>query len=931
MLIPLVLSLFVLCSCGKDKVEIVSKTNRGYACAYTVIFGEGEGAEDLAKELSLELLPGKYDIPVEYRSDSDKTVSEYEIIINSSRRSSSADFSARIEAKYPKSTYHSWGYRISGRSLILYFSDTEYASLELSELIGSLLKDDGFSLKENAEAIHSKSIAQRKTEDELKNTIAELGEMEARYRAARKKNEALTDPISGDWLTRFGGGITESLSEAAGTSYPSPPVSPSKDVRPRINITRSELDHIQSTQNTAPMSEIIEEVRELADSSFDGCFDGSIGIDAGLGIIEAKALYCLISEKRAYGYEAIVCIKNAILTLSSTSEPLTYAEYARLITVTAEVYDWCYWLMSKKDRTQLIAGVEMICKSAEKMPIGFPPTRLSSFDYDGAVSSMMCAYLAFSAAIYGEYPDWWSFAAGRFYDELVPSASLYLSEGLPARGSHSYREEALYPYLELCRLITSLGGAAPYDDAIGNICPSIISHIMPSDSRLFGDVNTQHSSKLYSTAMLSAYLFNDKASLYYARELAGKTGKEYLLCKSSPAHSVTSLAGTMHMTAHKPKTPLAVYSGGSFGLLTLKSSSAPEAVWLRINVGTYGSGGYDDSGIGAFEIYYKGALASNTELFEQDNPDCRRYYGEATVSKNGLLIFDPELYAPAELDSGGVTNKSEAYYTGSQLTGSGRHAESVRVDYGYKEGAQELKYAYTAISSSEAYDPASVTSAERRMLALYTDDRELPMVLFVFDRACTARPGITTKFLLQAKNPPTVDLIDNSVELSEGHGALLLTSFTKNGSISTVENPSGALALMGTSAIPCSAASAPWGRIEVSASDGETVTQLNSICVKDAESDKKIDQTPIYAEHLQGVQFGTNIVMFVNDSLQYESILEFETEKEGELDYYISGLRPGSWSVFVDGEILLRKISANEAGLIRFSAPSGKITLIPTE
>ncbi len=924
----LALSLLVLCSCGKGKLEIVSKSNRGYSCGYTVIFGEGEGAVDFAKELSLELLPGMYDIPMDYKSDASADEGEYEIIINSAKRAASADFAARIEAKYPKSTYHAWGYKVSGSSLILYFSDTEYASLQLSELISSLLERDGFSLKKNAEVIRSKSIAQREAEDELKDTVTELGDMEARYRAARKKNDALTAPLSGDYLSRFGGNITESLSETAGISYPAPPITPSKDARPKVNITKAELDNIRKAQDTAPTSDILTELKVLADSSFDGCFGGNIGTDEGLGIIEAKALYYLISGKRAYGYEAIVSIKNAILTADAP----TYAECARLITVAAETYDWCYWLMSKKDRTQLIAGVEMLGKNTEKMPIGFPPTQLSGFDYDGACTSMMCAYLSFSAAIYADFPDWWSFTAGRFYAELLPSVSLYLKEDILARGTHRYREQALYPYLEICRLITSLGGAVPYDDAIGGICPSIISHIMPSDSRLFGEASARQDSTLYSTAMLSASLFNDKTSLYYARVIAGKGGKEYLLNKSYPACSVTSLASTAHMTAHEPKIPLAVRSDGPFGLLTLKSSNDPEAVWLSVNIGTHGSGGYDDSGIGTFEIYYKGALTENTELNELKNSDCRKYYGESTVSKNGLLIFDPDMYASAELDgSGSVINKSEAYYTGSQLTGYGKHADPISFAYGYKDGARELKYAYVAIDNSDGYDPASVNLAERRMLALYTDGDDIPMVLLIFDRVFAAKSDITTKFLLQAKDQPSAGPDGNSVTLSEDGGALVLTSFTAGSSINTIKNPDGALALMGESEIPYSGTDAPWGRIEVSAGGDDEITQLNSIYVKNASSEKSLDQAYIHSEHLEGVKFGSNIALFVNDSLQYESVLEFESSGEGELDYYISGIKGGNWSISVNGEILLRSILANEAGLIHFSAPAGKITLTPTE
>ena len=58
-----------------------------------------------------------------------------------------------------------------------------------------------------------------------------------------------------------------------------------------------------------------------------------------------------------FGYDALLCAKNAILTIDVTHNVGDWCRtYGHLMYISACTYDWCHDLMTEEDKKQLIAG-----------------------------------------------------------------------------------------------------------------------------------------------------------------------------------------------------------------------------------------------------------------------------------------------------------------------------------------------------------------------------------------------------------------------------------------------------------------------------------------------------------------------------------------------------------------------------------------------
>ena len=128
------------------------------------------------------------------------------------------------------------------------------------------------------------------------------------------------------------------------------------------------LDDIAAALENMAFKNTIDVIFQMADTDFDGKFPDpeSLGLTYNygdgslLGIIEAKAFMYLITGNELYGYEAIVGVKNAMLTMVTNKDQFIdpFRAYGLLMMIAAETYDWCNDLMTESDKEQVLAGIE---------------------------------------------------------------------------------------------------------------------------------------------------------------------------------------------------------------------------------------------------------------------------------------------------------------------------------------------------------------------------------------------------------------------------------------------------------------------------------------------------------------------------------------------------------------------------------------------
>ena len=84
------------------------------------------------------------------------------------------------------------------------------------------------------------------------------------------------------------------------------------------------------------------------------------------------------------------------------------------------------------------------------------------------------------------------------------------------------------------------------------------------------------------------------------------------------------------------------------------------------------------------------------------------------------------------------------------------------------------------------------------------------------------------------------------------------------------------------------------------------------------------------ASGLEGGVFNGKIVgLFASARDGATETLSCTTKGKGNLDYYVSGVKAGNWTVTVDGKDCGTYTATEEGGLLTFTAPAGAVVITP--
>ena len=945
---------------------------------YVIIHGSSGGD---AKALS-DLLWKRYKISLDYTKDTAKE-RDKEILSGPTNRSLSAKLKSAVDTAAAGGENYAWGYIVENGKLAIYSSGTYGSNAMLSELEELFFKDGGFSLKEGSFVVRCKSIAEYEEE---------LLAIEAAKEAA-KKQQRLESALA--QLEQFKGSdiFGESPSFMPEDQYPDPEQYPTYGDHPRIFVNEDTIDTVKEVFFNPPddLAHLVERTLKYADYDFNGVFPEIPGktytYDATLfKYIEAKAFMYLMTGEKVYGYEAILCAKNCILTMVYTIEIFkdTYRGASHAIAVITEVYDWCYDLLTEEDKEQIISGTKNYL--FDTLEFNYPPSNMGYISGHGMAGQFLRDYLGFSLAIYDERPDWWDYVGGRFYSQYCLGINYCLEGGYYSQGTSCYAPGKCGNIYSSAWLVERATGVFPYVDGLRELPYFMLSQLQPNDRYFeYGDgATTGNGASVNASWLIMAVgTYNDPTIYAAAKKFSSNFSN---IDEDGYGNKMTAMTVLIYLAGCAGSTeqyaenlPLIEYTSSPAGITVAReawNNSNAAAVYMKI--GELYMSNHDHRDSGTFQIYYKGLLAGgNAGQYNVYGTEHWKYYHQATIANNGLLVFDPDLYEEAVteplLDENGkemidkygnpmykVLNPAKAFYTGSQravgesssfdLLVSGLYDFGKVVGHaeGYRQSG-DAKFAYLAGDITSAYEATTATYVGRSMLTVFTENEEFPMYFFVFDNV-TPIPGdddVQMKFLLHSVNEPIVS--GNRVIIENGDGQLNLVSVTNN-DIEALGGPGNKYNIHGinlyedTYEVGLSTGSkqdnddknAYWGRTEVTAPVGESGNRmLNVMYVADKGNREELDVRAVYASNLTGSVIGDVAVFFADNSSEFlsEAVSVDIGSADTLTDYYFCGLTVGTWKVYVGSgearELIGSVYASNETRMVSFKAPSGEITLEP--
>ena len=719
-----------------------------------------------------------------------------------------------------------------------------------------------------------------------------------------------------------------------------------------------------------------------------------------LELIQIKALGYLVDGHELYGYQAIHGIKQYLNSLDVTNSSYYIKsnmerEHGNVAFTAALVFDWCYPLLNDVDKAQIMAAVQNITLKGTmpgngdaKMHCGYPPFSngtAGAVAGHGSEREILRDYLSVAVAFYGESGakniskatanSWWTYISTLVYSQYVPVRNYYFRSGVAPQGLGVYVSGRHISDMYSAWILLTATGTQPYDKIDTTVRNFLGWETQPNFLFSDGDGNyvgkqigEQNTYELRSLAYMTAYLFNDEAMLTQARTMPDNNSRAsdpyYKGVYGADTIELTSamyvaLTGMSDMTYNPNKDkyegmPLIQYNGSPLGqYVTHEAYGVNDSASVYMRIKERYTANHEHLDAGTFMIYYKGMLTADTGVYASYGGAHQRYYHTATVSHNGLLIFDESKYDSTSTDnavkwySGGQQFKNTpASY--SELKSANWKAGNVvghRHAYTDSTSTQPL-YAYVAGNITPSYDSETVSHVGRRMLTVYTGDENVPMVFFTYDSITAKDASYQQKYLLQipSSQKPTSAVVTTNgsdyktIKTENGGGQLVLTcingNLTHKGcsgySVNGVQNTATDLGA--------------WGHIELLLPKVESNNLLNAMYVTDAGTSTYYPSEKITnsskgnitsgAIDLDGCVFNNSVAaIFAKKELTsssdfVNSTMSFTAPGSGELSYYIDGLQGGNWNVKItsDGKTFSTTAKASN-GLLTFDAPAGDVVL----
>ena len=741
------------------------------------------------------------------------------------------------------------------------------------------------------------------------------------------------------------------------------PAFPKAGEHPRLMFTAEMIPNIKRALNDPRFADAKEALLETASKEYDGIlgipfaqglpgtpsgrrgihnFDGN-----GLEVITAKAFLYAIYGDEKLAHEAIDAMQNYILTLNIRFIFCDQCrEFGRIMTTAARVYDWCYGAMTDDERHRIVAGTINYVAAGEcgllqsedpnfrnyggtrKMEIGYPPRLQGCFTGHGSEGQLMIHYMSGAIAFYDEHPDWWEFCAARYFNYFVPARNHYYQSGSCSQGL-SYG-----PVRQDCDLTSAfmhkvLSGKNPLGDITVETVKSYWHHELPNESFWNDGDNWEKDMSSVSRETLS-HISLVTAALYKDKNLLAQRMFRYpnIVRWSNPdffiyASEILDLEPDQNR--HEGYSPVLYNTPYVNKMIARRMWDDLSSPAIYMKAGHRSTANHEHKDAGTFQIFYRDMLARDAGTYDiYGSP-----FSTGTIGHNGVTVFNPA-----------KVEKMGKWYSGSQR-GIGeapdlefwlssdryRVADPEGASYSVKDGKTE--YAYIASNIAPAYDE-DVEYLSRRMLSIFTESADFPMIFACYDRIMAADPGFRKAILLHTMNEPVIN--GNIVTLANG-GGKLVASYISNSDIDILplggENSNRLINgnQCGISNFRGDGWKSLWGRIEVVPKEGnKTDSVLSVMYVTGEENEKTLEAEKLSGYGILGAKIMNNALLFIEKLPCPDSSYEIEVAGEGELTYYVSGLSEGKWKVKAGNKSLTVKVSADER-FARFAAPAGRLTL----
>jgi hypothetical protein len=729
--------------------------------------------------------------------------------------------------------------------------------------------------------------------------------------------------------------------DGLGMDFPKPPTG-----HPRLFFRQADIDNLLKKSGDPVMQKAWKKILDASKTETTGLLDAPGDGLANFTLetvnpIEAKALMYALQGDKAAGRNAIDAMINFFNTLKfnpSTSD--IYRLYGRFMLSGAMVYDWCYDLLTADEKKALIGWMETM---AAGMEIGWPAIKQGAVCGHASEFQLMRDIMAMSIAIYDEKPEAYNLAAGRFFKYWVPVRKFFYPAGFHHQGV-AYGGYRFMTELYATALFNGMGYKNVFGSEQGRV-PYYALYNRRPDGQIMRDGDD------YVSKRAEGYWTNNGASDILAASffkdpyIMGEALREVKVPGSSSDYIFEFLTfDPSVMPLPVDKLPLARYFPGPLGAIVARtgweSGKESGTALATMKIGEYQFLNHQHLDAGSFQLYYKGALASEGGYYDAYGSDHDYNYNKRTIAHNTMLVYDPSEVIRKNSDNDG----------GQRFPNDGKDAADLEIllsgDYkvasiiAHEIGPDTMKPQFTYLKGdiSKAYS-AKVKEFQRSFVFLNTGEKEHPAILIVYDRVTSSDKSFRKTWLLHSLEEPIINGNETTIRRTKKSygGKLINTTLlpqTGNLQITKVGGPGHESDVNGVNhpaknlPDPMNSCdeSGDW-RIEVSPAKASlSDTYLNVMQVSDDnESVKPLMVKKLVTAGHTGTEAGASIVLFSTSGSKVSGKINLTVSGSDQKKVLIADLEDGLWYVQKDGEKTKSQHRVTKEGsVLYFDALPGK-------
>lgn len=716
---------------------------------------------------------------------------------------------------------------------------------------------------------------------------------------------------------------------AEGTKIPVPPA-----VHPRLYLRPEHAAQLKSRIENPVLKPLAERLEAAAKKG-------------GQAKVEWDAIQFLVTGDRVRGRATVEAALALLKACELPDRKDACRVTGRMMVTGAIAYDWLYPLLTPEEKKAFVKEFVRLAKTQE---CGYPPKGQGSVTGHASEAMIMRDMLSAGIAIYDEFPEMYTLAAGRFFREHLPVRN-WLYNGHAYHQGDSYGVHRFSWDTFPLWIFDRLGAGNVYNPEQRWVPYLWIYTGRPDGQRLRAGDTFAHStprSKPWSTffqAVSVASYYGDGVVLsdFLARGGDGDSIFEFLW--RDPALQPKPVADL----------PLSRYFEPPFGWMVARTGWGDDAVVAEMKVNVYNFCNHQHLDAGAFQIYYKGTLAADSGLYSGSSgaygsPHCSNYYWR-TIAHNSLLVYDPAEVFSKRADYGNdggqrlPNGRSELKNLDSLLKPENGFRTGEVLAHGFGPDPKTPDYTLLEGDITAAYS-AKVKQVQRSCVFLNLHLPQTPAAMVVLDRVVSADPAFRKFWLLHTLEEPRVAGATAVVDRTEqgGGGRLFLNAllpaaddlglekiggpgkeywvFGKN----YANDPEPRLAERG------SVETARW-RIEISPKKPAAENLfLNVMQIADRGTAAPLPVQRIDAGDRTGCRLdgpaGGWVVLFRKDGRRAAGPVAFDAAGKGTYRYLVTDLAAGKWRAKRTGGAEAKTVVVTEdAGAAWFDGPAGAWTL----